>query len=71
MSLFTSKQITYFRAHQYDDRKANLIATVATCLAISYAAVVLRVICRRLTKAPLATDDWLIVAAQVSERIHF
>lgn len=66
MSLYTSEQLAFFAAHKGDDKRPDLIATVAICLPVSSIAVILRVVCRRLTNVPLLTDDWLVIIAEVS-----
>lgn len=52
-------------SHISDDRLPILLAVFILCLIISYAAVLLRFVSRRLGKNSLKTDDWMAFASLV------
>ncbi|KAL9117423.1 MAG: hypothetical protein Q9187_006042 [Circinaria calcarea] len=49
--------------HSYETQVPKLVAAFATCLFIPYAAVILRLVSRRLNKTCLGADDWLVIAS--------
>ena len=65
MSTPTPAQIEYMQAHISDNRKLDLIASVAVPLSIATIAVFLRFVARHRARAPLLADDWLILASLV------
>jgi hypothetical protein len=65
MAGFTQEQIAYMMARRGDDLRPNLIASLVICLLVSYTSVILRVVCRKLRRAPLLADDWLIFVSLV------
>ncbi len=53
-------------AHIKDDRSHDMVVSCAICTTAAIAAVILRFIARRLSKAKIMADDWMIVVALVS-----
>ena len=66
MSAISDTEISYQRDHINDNKTTQLV--VANVIAISAAtiAVVLRLVSRRLNKASLQADDFMIVVGLVS-----
>lgn len=62
----SSKEIEYQIAHIDDDRSGTLIASHIICLVLAGIAVCLRLICRRMSKAAIQADDYMIIVAFVS-----
>ena len=60
------EDIQYQQQHIDDNRASDLITTFATCTALAYLAVVLRLIARRLNKTTLQADDFWVLIALVS-----
>ncbi len=56
-------EIQYQYAHIHEDRSFNIIISHAICLPIAVTAVVLRLISRRMIKASIQADDWLVLVA--------
>ena len=67
MASLTPSEIQYQLSHASDDRSANVIAAITTCLCLATIAVALRVLARRMMKTPLGADDWMIFTALVRE----
>lgn len=65
MSL-SPQSIVYQQAHISDNRQGDVILAATICLFAAYSATLLRFIARRLAKAPLMTDDWMLVLGLVS-----
>ena len=63
--------IQYQLQHIQDNRAPDLIITFATCTALAYVAVILRLVARRTNKASLQADDFWALLALVSHRPHF
>ena len=61
-----TKEIAYQVAHINDDRSGTLIASHTICLVLAGIAVGLRLICRRMSKADIKADDYMIIVAFVS-----
>ena len=55
----------YQLAHKDDNRSADVVAAVTICLVAAFVAVFLRFLSRKLSKAPLGADDWMIVVGLV------
>ncbi|KAK3173075.1 hypothetical protein OEA41_006404 [Lepraria neglecta] len=53
----------YQLEHIDESKVANIMASLIAGLSISFVAVVLRLISRRMVKTPLKADDWMMVAA--------
>ena len=68
MALATSPSGTQYQlAHIHDNRSGEIITGGAICLSVAIAAVVLRLISRRLSKAAsMQLDDYMIIGALVS-----
>ncbi|KAL9576500.1 MAG: hypothetical protein Q9212_007046 [Teloschistes hypoglaucus] len=62
--------IAYQRAHIHDDRSKDIIAALGVTLGFAIITVVLRFLSRHITRAPLAGDDWTIVAALVDDSVN-
>lgn len=60
-----SANVQYQEAHAGDTAVARLIAVLIVCFVISYAAIILRILSRRLSRTRLGTDDWLILLSLV------
>ena len=57
--------IEYQKAHIQDDRRSNIIVSHAMCLPVAIAAVVLRLVSRRIGRIKLQWDDFIIIIALV------
>ena len=57
-------------AHIRDDRRGDIIASCVTCITAAIIVVVLRLFARRLSKAKILADDYMIIAALVSASRH-
>lgn len=60
-----SSEVQYQLAHIYADRASNIIISHAIVLPLAVIAVVARFIARRLCKAHIGPDDYMIVVALV------
>ena len=69
MSL-SSQEIAYEEAHIGDNRKADLIVAQAICVPLALIAVILRILARRIVKAPILGDDIMIIAGMVRTVAH-
>ena len=63
------EEIQYELRNIHEDRASDLITTFATCTALAYIAVILRLIARRVNKAPLQADDFWVLIALVSDKL--
>ena len=70
MASLTPSEIQYQLSHASEDRSANIIAAVTTCLCLATIAVGFRILARRMMKTPLGADDWMILTALVREYLH-
>lgn len=59
-------EIAYMEAHINDTRVPDIIACTSICGIASIVFIALRLISRRISKAGIATSDWLILFAWVS-----
>ena len=62
--------IQYQLQHVHESRASDLIITFATCTALAYVAIILRLIARKTNKAPLQADDFWATIALVGHRPH-
>ena len=62
----TQKEIDYQLAHIDEDRSVALIVSHTICLVLAGFAIVLRLIARRMSKAAIKADDYMIIVAFVS-----
>lgn len=69
--LIPPEAIQYQLQHVHDSRASDLIITFATCTALAYIAITLRLIARRTNGAPLQADDFWAITALVSHRPKF
>lgn len=60
------ENIDYQLAHINEDRSQALIVSHALCLVLAGVAIVLRLVARRMSKAAIKADDYMIIAAFVS-----
>lgn len=60
------EEINYQLAHINEDRSEALIVSHTICLVLAGIAIVLRLIARRMSKAALKADDYMIILAFVS-----
>lgn len=65
MALPNAEEIQYQEEHIHDDRSGNIVTSHAICIAIAAIAVLLRLISRRMCKASIQADDWMIIVALV------
>ncbi len=70
MASLTPSELQYQLSHASEDRSANVVAAVTTCLCLAFIAVGLRILARRMTKTPLGADDWMILIALVREYLY-
>ena len=61
----TPSEIQYQLAHINDDRASDIVISHAVVLPLAVTAVILRFISRRLCKARLGADDFMIIAALI------
>ena len=65
-------EIKYEVAHIHDDRASNIVISSVICISLATIAVILRFLARRLSKAKILADDYMMVFALVSwERAPF
>ena len=62
---FSHEQLQYMKAHITDDATSSVLGANIACLTLSYLAVVLRFLSRRLSRASFGADDWIILGALV------
>ena len=60
-------ELKYEAANIKDDRSKDLVVSSIICITCAIIAVILRFIARRLSKAKIMADDYMIVAALVSK----
>jgi len=58
-------EIQYEIAHVHDDRGPDMVVSNVICISLACVAVLLRLIARRLSKAKIWFDDYMIVVALV------
>lgn len=58
-------EIEYELAHIHDNRGPDMIVSTVICIALASVAVVLRFYARRLSKAQLWFDDYMMIVALV------
>ena len=63
-------QTAYQHAHSSENRAPGMIAAQTTCLVIAILGVSLRFTARRLARAAITVDDYLIILALVWEELH-
>ena len=66
MPSLSPEELQYQLEHQYQNRAADIIKANTIMLAAAYVALALRFVSRRLMRATLAADDWMIVLGLVS-----
>lgn len=59
-------EIQYQKDHASDTAVARLVAVFVICFVISYVAISLRFVSRRLNRTKLGTDDWLMLLSGAS-----
>ena len=62
--------IQYQLQHIHEDRSSDLITAFTTCTVLAYIAVALRLIARRVNRAPLQADDLWVLIALVSSDVN-
>ena len=62
----SSAEASHQEAHIDDDRRADIILATVICWTAACIAVALRFTARRMVKAGLQLDDWLILMGLVS-----
>lgn len=65
MGLLSPDEVHYQLAHVHDDRSPELYASQIICYVLACIAVALRLISRRLVRAKLQHDDYMIFVALV------
>jgi len=70
MSTLTPQQIAALQANDHDDKRAAYIAGNAVCLVAALVAVALRFTSRRIARAKIGIDDWLILVAWLLTAIY-
>ncbi|KAL9045427.1 MAG: hypothetical protein Q9214_001524 [Letrouitia sp. 1 TL-2023] len=63
MGLLSADEVQYQLAHVHDDRSPELYASQIICYTLACIAVALRLISRRLVRAKLQNDDYMILVA--------
>ncbi|KAF6219618.1 hypothetical protein HO133_004087 [Letharia lupina] len=64
-SLLSSTEIEYELAHIHDNRAPNVVISAAICISLAITAVLLRLLARRLSKARILADDYMILFALI------
>lgn len=65
MPLVSQKDIQYQIDHIHDSRINEIVVSNSICIGLAAIAVLLRFAARRLSKAKIAADDCMVVAALV------
>lgn len=60
------RAVEYQLQHHRDDRRREIVAVNVALILLASISVVLRLLARRLHKAPLKADDYVMIAAMVS-----
>ncbi|KAL8948273.1 MAG: hypothetical protein Q9222_005521 [Ikaeria aurantiellina] len=63
MAMPSQEEIQYQLSHIHDDRSSDIVVSHAIGIALAASAVFLRFVARRLSKATVGADDYMIVAA--------
>lgn len=61
----TPADVEYQEAHIHESRQHEVVASNVAVLTLATVAVILRLVARRITKAPLQKDDYTIIVALV------
>ena len=64
-------EIEYEVAHIHDNRGPDIVISSAVCIGLAIAAVCLRLAGRRLSRAAILADDYMMVFALVSQSSPF
>ena len=67
-SPLTPSEIKYESVHIHDSRASNIVISSAICIGLAITAVLLRLLARRLSKAKILADDYMMVFALVSRQ---
>ena len=59
------KEAHYQLANIHDSHRKSLAIAYITCYSISFTAIIMRFISRRIGRTSYGADDWCIVVAQV------
>ena len=59
-------EIKYELAYIRDDRASNIVVSCVICISLATIAVTLRLLARRLSKAKILADDYMMIFALVS-----
>lgn len=62
----TQEEIDYQLIHIDEDRSEALVVSHTICLVLAGIAIILRLIARRISKAAIKADDYMIILAFVS-----
>lgn len=62
----TPAEIRYETAHIKDNRGPDMVVSTVICISLACIAVLLRLIARRLSKAKIWFDDYMIIVALVT-----
>ena len=65
-SSLSPAEIKYELANIHDDRASNIVVSSVICISVATTAVLLRLLARRLSKAKILADDYMMVFALVS-----
>ena len=60
-------EIKYETEHIHDNRGPDIVISSAVCIALATAAVCLRLLARRLSRAAVLADDYMMIFALVSQ----
>lgn len=63
------EELAYQQAHIGESRVQDVVIATVVCLAIAWLSVLLRMISRRIVRARLQADDWMILVGVVSDRM--
>lgn len=64
--MLSPAEIKYELAHIRDNRASNIVVSSVICISLATIAVMLRLLARRLSKAKILADDYMMIFALVS-----
>ncbi len=67
-SSLSPSEIEYELQHIYDNRAPSIVISAAICIFLAITAVLLRLLARRLSRARILADDYMMTFAMVSRQ---
>ena len=69
MVLLSPSDIQYQRAHASEDKSKGVVVGCVICTVVSYIAVLLRFVSRRLSKTAIKSDDAMMILTLVGSLV--